>query len=58
MAKRFMEPKLETFEEYWERGPGLGDLTYFKREFVMAVAKACYVAGQAGALKWANKKLP
>lgn len=53
-----MEPKLETFEEYWKTGPGLGDLTYVRRDLAMKIAESCYVAGQSAALKWANKKLP
>lgn len=53
-----MEPKLETFEEYWKTSPGLGDLTYVRRDLAMKIIEAAFVAGQSSALKWANKKSP
>lgn len=52
-----MEP-LETFEEYWEKSPGLGDLTYVRKDLAMKIIEAAFVAGQSSALKWANKTMP
>lgn len=48
----------ETFEEYWKTSPGLGDLSYVRRDLALKIAEAAFVAGQSSALKWANKTMP
>ena len=51
------KPTLETFEEYWKTGSGIGGLDSLPSHLVIQIANSCYVAVQNAALKWCDESL-